>query len=99
MAYEKEVLFPLAGIDPSLSERYHEVQSLISLLAHADNLVAQQYLDKNISREQALALLSEYPLILFLHFLHAGQHDPTMKAQRNKTGKINSFDGFQIFFG
>lgn len=60
VAFEKEVLYPLAGIDPSLSEKYSEVQGLVAQLAHADNLVAQKFLDKEITRDQAVALLSEY---------------------------------------
>lgn len=60
--FEREVLYPLAGLDPNLSSQYSDVQKIVSLLSHADNLVAQQYLDGVISRDQAVGLLSEYSL-------------------------------------
>jgi hypothetical protein len=59
--FEKTVLFPLAGINPDLAEKYHQVMELATKLDHAGNLVAKRYLDQEIDADKALQLLNEYP--------------------------------------
>lgn len=61
--YEQEVLFPLAGIDPSLAERYYAIQDLRAHLSYADNEAARRYLNGKFTREQAAAWLVKYQLI------------------------------------
>ncbi len=58
--YEKEVLFPLAGIDPANAELYFRVQALKSKLNYAGNEAARAYLDGDISREEAATWLTKY---------------------------------------
>ncbi|WP_286263527.1 hypothetical protein [Thalassotalea atypica] len=62
LAFETEVLFPLAGMDPTQVERYYQIQDKLSLLSYADNMVAKRYLDGEINREQAIELLMKYAL-------------------------------------
>ncbi|HEX6864659.1 MAG TPA: hypothetical protein VF414_17645, partial [Thermoanaerobaculia bacterium] len=61
--YERENLFPLAGIDPSTAERYYEVQRLTQELGYAGNEAARGYLNGTMNREQAVEWLVRYGLI------------------------------------
>lgn len=62
MKFEKEVLFPLAGLDSNLVEQYYQVQSELERLSYADNVIAKQYLDGLVSKEEAIELLMKYAL-------------------------------------
>jgi hypothetical protein len=53
VTFEREVLFPLAGLDPALAERYAAVQGLVAQLDYAGNEAARRYLDGEITAEQA----------------------------------------------
>ncbi len=61
--FERERLFPLAGLDPAGAARYNEVQQLVRELGHAGNAAARQYLDGQITREQAAEWLVRYALM------------------------------------
>jgi len=60
--FEKEVLFPLAGIDPIKADAYYKVQALRAKLDYAGNESARLYLNGDISREEAAAWLEKYLL-------------------------------------
>lgn len=62
LAFEKTVLFPLAGIDAALADAYYQVQHLLQKLSYAGNMVAQRYLDGQIDRAAAIQLLMKYAL-------------------------------------
>ncbi len=62
LKFEKEILFPLAGIDPDKADKYYQIQGVLHELSYVDNMVAQKYLDKEISSEQAIKLLMKYAL-------------------------------------
>lgn len=62
MAFEKEVLFPLAGLDSTKVEQYYQVQFELERLSYADNVIAKQYLDGAVSKEEAIELLMKYAL-------------------------------------
>ncbi len=62
VAYERDKLFPVAGIDPALAERYYSVQALVQKLSYAGNEAARRYLDGEISREEAVSWMSRYNL-------------------------------------
>jgi len=62
MEFEKRVLFPLAGIDPSRADAYYRVQRLTSKLAYVGNDVARQYLDGRIDKDQAAERLVAFGL-------------------------------------
>ena len=57
LAFEKNVLFPLAGIDPALAVRYASVRKLSAKLSYADNDAAMHYLEGKWNREQTIAWL------------------------------------------
>jgi hypothetical protein len=60
--FEREKLFPLAGLDPSQAARYYEVQALTQKLSYAGNEAARRYLDGEITRQQAIDWLVRYNL-------------------------------------
>ncbi len=60
--FEKEVLFPLAGLDPAKVELYYKVQKLTSKLSFARNDVTRLYLDGKITEDEAADRLSKYQL-------------------------------------
>ena len=61
--FEREVLFPLAGIDPSFAERLQALNQLTNRLSHARNEIARRYLDGDLTDKQAVALLQKYQLV------------------------------------
>jgi hypothetical protein len=62
-AFERDRLYPLAGIDPAKAARSAEVQRLLQGLSYAGNEAARQYLGGEISRWDAEAWLVRYALI------------------------------------
>lgn len=62
LVFEKEVLFPLAGLDATKVEQYYKVQAELQKLSYADNVIAKQYLDGEIDAEKAVTLLQKYKL-------------------------------------
>ena len=60
--FEKEVLFPLAGLDPAEADRYYTLLELMSRLDYAGNEAARDYLNGTIDREQAVQWLVDYSL-------------------------------------
>lgn len=61
--YEKEVLFPLAGIDPAKADHYYTIQNIRSKLGYAGNEAARKYLNGQINREEAAKWLEKYLLM------------------------------------
>ena len=62
VAFEKTVLFPLAGLDAANADLYYEVADLIAQLNFAGNEAARDYLNGDITREEAAAWLQTYSL-------------------------------------
>ncbi|MCP4567089.1 MAG: hypothetical protein GY841_05875 [FCB group bacterium] len=62
LAYEKEVLYPLAGIDPELAEDYLALQKLKEKLRYSGVEVARRYLDGKIDRAAAKSWIMKYSL-------------------------------------
>ena len=60
--FERTVLFPAAGLDPSKAAEYYEVQSLVDQLAYAGNEAARGYLDGKLSSADAAAYLEKYAM-------------------------------------
>lgn len=60
--FERAVLFPLAGLDPALANTLDELNQLSERLSHSTNLIARQYLDGKLSRNEAIALRRKYGL-------------------------------------
>jgi len=62
LAFERDVLFPLAGLDPAEAQRWARVQAEMKVLAFADNEAARGYLDGHLNRAEAEAFLVRYSL-------------------------------------
>ncbi|ANO52940.1 hypothetical protein [Woeseia oceani] len=60
--FEKDVLFPLAGLNTDDADRYYEILDLTKKLSYAGNEAARDYLDGKTDREQAAAWLVRYAL-------------------------------------
>ena len=62
-AFERERLYPLAGLDGATAESYAEVRDLLQQLGYAGNEAARGFLDGTLSREDAEAWLVRYALM------------------------------------
>ncbi|MCP4219933.1 MAG: hypothetical protein GY765_35205 [bacterium] len=62
IAFEKEVLFPLAGLKPDNIDKYYDIQSLLLKLSFAGNDIARDYLDGKISKDEAVERFMKYQL-------------------------------------
>lgn len=60
--FEKEYLFPIAGIDINKADMFYKVQTLMSKLNYAINETARAYLNGNLSRENAIKQIEKYSL-------------------------------------
>lgn len=63
VTFERDVLFPLAGLDPSRAEEYARVRSLVDRLSYAGNEAARAYLNGTISADSAAVWLNTYALM------------------------------------
>lgn len=61
--FEREVLFPAAGLDKAEADRYYEVLELTDKLGYAGNEAARNYLDGNWSGGRTVDWLTEYGLM------------------------------------
>jgi hypothetical protein len=62
LAFERDVLFPLAGLDPNEAARFHRVNDLSTAIGYASSEVARRYLDGEMTRDEAKAWLQQYGL-------------------------------------
>ena len=60
LAYERDSLFPLAGLDTALAERNARVREIMEQLNYARNFVARQYLNGEIDSAAAVAAMQRY---------------------------------------
>lgn len=63
VAFERERLFPLAGLDPVRAAEYYRVMALAKALSYAGNEAARRYLNGEIDRAAAARWLTEYALM------------------------------------
>ncbi len=61
--FERDELYPLAGLDPAQAERYYRVTRLAAKLEFAVNEAARQYLDGKIDAKTATSWLERYGLM------------------------------------
>jgi hypothetical protein len=61
--FERTLLFPLAGLDPSRAAEYYEVQALVDRLSYAGNEAARRYLNGQIDAAAAVSWLEKYALM------------------------------------
>lgn len=60
--FEREVLFPLAGLDPSTAEKKAQLSALTRQLVQAEYTIADDYLAGRIGRDAAIEQLMKYGL-------------------------------------
>jgi hypothetical protein len=63
IAFERDTLYPLAGLDPTRAESYDRVRSLVEKLSYAGNEAARRYLNGEIDAKAAAAWLTEHALM------------------------------------
>jgi hypothetical protein len=69
--FEKEVLFPAAGIDASRADEYYAVQDLIKQLNFAGNEVARRLINGEIDEKAAVQWLQQYAVMDLTHAQHS----------------------------
>ena len=62
ITYERDVLFPLAGLDPASVEEYYKVMELVQKLSYAGNEAARHYLNGTWDQEKTITWLIDYAL-------------------------------------
>lgn len=62
-AFERDVLFPIAGLDPSMAEKLSILNDAKRQLSHARNHIAREYLDGGVDRETAIQMTMKYSLV------------------------------------
>jgi hypothetical protein len=63
VAFERDRLFPAAGLDPAAAERYYAIAAVVDRLSYAGNEAARQYLNGDIDRAAAARWLEHYALM------------------------------------
>ena len=63
VAFERDVLFPTAGLDPSRAAEYYELQALVGQLDYAASEAARRYLNGEIDRAAAAEWMSRYAMM------------------------------------
>jgi hypothetical protein len=61
--FERDRLYPLAGLDPASAARFDQVRRLVDRLSYAGNEAARRYLEGTMSAEAAAAWLQQYALM------------------------------------
>jgi len=62
-AFERDELFPLAGLDPARADAYQRVRDLVEELDYVRNEAARRYLDGEFDEQRTIDWLSRYALI------------------------------------
>ena len=60
IAFERNVLFPIAGLDPAKAETLDKLNKAKRKLSHARNHVARLYLNEQIDRGEAIRMMMEF---------------------------------------
>ena len=63
VAFERDVLYPLAGLDGSKAEEYTRILRLVGKLSYAGNEAARKYLNGEINADSAAKYLTAYALM------------------------------------
>ncbi len=61
--FERETLFPVAGLDPARAEQYYRIHDLVQRTGYAGNEAARRYLDGKIDAARAAEWLTTYALM------------------------------------
>ena len=63
LAFERDILYPIAGLDPNSAEAFWKMQQMTDALSGARLTIAKMYLDGAVTRAQALELTQKYLLL------------------------------------
>jgi hypothetical protein len=63
LAFERDVLFPLAGLDGSRAAPYARLRALVDRLSYAGNEAARKYLNGESTRTQTVEWLTRYAMM------------------------------------
>lgn len=63
IAFERDVLFPMAGLDPADADKLAALNKAQRKLSHSRNQIARLYLDGDIDRATAIELTMKYSLV------------------------------------
>jgi hypothetical protein len=63
LVFERDVLFPFAGLDRDRVEQYYRIHGLVQRMGYAGNEAARQYINGLISRQDAARWLVRYALM------------------------------------
>lgn len=63
LQFERDVLYPLAGLDPKTAEAYWKMQQMTEALSGTRLTIAKMYLDGEVTRVQAVELAQKYQLL------------------------------------
>jgi hypothetical protein len=63
LKFEREVIFPAAGLDPAGVETFYEVMDLMDQLSYAGNEAARQYIDGKVDAAGAAEMLVSWGLM------------------------------------
>ncbi len=61
--FEKEVLFPIAGLDSSQADEYYHALELVDELSYAGNEAARNYLNGDWNKDKSVEWLQKYELM------------------------------------
>ncbi len=62
LEFDRDVLFPLAGLDPATAPSYYRVQELIARMDYAGNEAARLYIDGDVDADGAVDWLVQYAM-------------------------------------
>ncbi len=63
LAFERDILYPIAGLDPNSAKAFWKMQQMTEALSGARLTIAKMYLDGAVTRPQALELTQKYLLL------------------------------------
>jgi hypothetical protein len=63
IAFERDVLFPLAGLDPARVSAYHEITKLVSSLEMAADEAGRRYIDGGMDADQTADYLTRFAMM------------------------------------
>jgi hypothetical protein len=63
LAFERDILYPIAGLNPNSAQAFWEMQQMTEALSGARLTIAKMYLDGVVSSAQALELTQKYLLL------------------------------------
>ena len=63
LVFERDVLFPLAGLDPARAQEYSRVMKLVDRLSYAGNEAARRYLNGEMDRGETAEWLTQHAMM------------------------------------